>query len=197
MWNRILQSITTLLSAGGGAVEQMCWDFCRERRRIWMNTKGKHTPLKGVLREWVKKDSASQTIPNQSIGHCLLIFFYLARGTKHLREALQQKASYPSVYQAFLQNKMKSNLLSSIFRSFYLWFWYMTHSLHSDCRFLFSPMDISRSTKFYELCCHKFRKKLCTGCIEQAHRNISRLPLSDSRMDFYSFFYLKTACLQN
>lgn len=88
--------------------------------RIWMNTKGKHTPLKDVLREWVKKDSASQTIPNQSIGHCLLIFFYLAQGTKYLREALQQKASYPSVYQACLQSKMKSSLISGILRSFYL-----------------------------------------------------------------------------
>lgn len=57
---------------------------------------------------------------NQSLGHYLLMLFYLAHSTKYLSEASQQKAFYPSVYQVRLQSKTKSNLIPSILRSFYL-----------------------------------------------------------------------------
>lgn len=141
-------------------------------------------------RGWVEKDSAMPLkLPtvNQSLGHYLLMFFYLAQGTKYLREASRQKAFYPSVYQIHLQSKMKSSLIPGILSSFYLWFWCMTHSLHTDCRFLFSPMDISRPTRFYEPCHHKLRRKLCCRLYRKTHRNISRLPLSSSRMDLFYF----------
>lgn len=165
MWNRILQSITTSLSAGGGVVEQMCRDFCRERKKNLDKHKRKACSIEGCLeRGWVEKDSAMPlklSPVSQSLGHYLLTFFYLAQGTKYLREASQQKAFYPSVYQVCLQSKTKSGLIPSILRRFYLWFWCVTHTLHTDCRFLFSPMDISRPTRFYEPCHCKLRKKLC------------------------------------
>lgn len=126
MWNRILQSITTFFSAGGGAVEQMCRDFCRERRKNLDKHKRKARSTEGCLeRGWAEKESAlplKLSPVNQSLGHYLLMLFCLAQGTKYLREASQQKAFYPSVYQVCLQSKMKSSLIPSILRSFYLRF---------------------------------------------------------------------------
>lgn len=88
MWNRILQSITTFLSAGGGVVEQMCWDLCRERRKNPEKHKRKACPTKDIFRE----DGLRRTLlchskypVKQSLGHYLLMFFALAQGTQYLR----------------------------------------------------------------------------------------------------------------
>jgi len=92
MWNRIRQSITTFLSAGGGAVEQMCQDFCRDKKKNLDRHKRKACSTEECLeRGWVEKDSAMplKLFPvSQSLGHYLFMFFYyLAQGTKYLREA--------------------------------------------------------------------------------------------------------------
>lgn len=85
MWNRILQSITTFLSAGGEAVEQMCWDFCRERRKSLEKHKRKACSTKDILRE----DGLGRTLlchskyqVKQSLGHYLLMIFSLAQGAQ-------------------------------------------------------------------------------------------------------------------
>jgi len=58
MWSRTLQSITTFLSAGGGVDEQMCWDFCRKRKKNLEKDKRKaHFSIGFLERGWVEKDS--------------------------------------------------------------------------------------------------------------------------------------------
>lgn len=152
MWNRILQSITTFFSAGGEAVEQMCWDFCRERRKNLDKHKRKACFTEGCLeRGWVKKDSAMSfrlSSVSRSLGRYLLVFC-LAQVTQCLKET-SQKAFYHSLYRLCLQSKMESSLIHSILEAFVSDF----DSWYTDCRFLYSPIDISRPTRFCEPCHH-------------------------------------------
>lgn len=93
MWSRILQSITTFFSAGGGVVEQMCWDFCTERWKNLEKHKRKACSTKDILRE----DGLRRTLlchskypVKQSLGHYLLMFFSSAQGTEYLRNVMTE-----------------------------------------------------------------------------------------------------------
>lgn len=145
MWNRILQSITTFFSAGGGVVEQMCWDFCRERRKNLEKHKSKACSTKDISRE----DGLRRTLlchskypVKQSLGHYLLMFLSLAQGTEYLRNVMTEGILSLCVSSLSTRQKEKQSGFQYFKNFFNLWFWHMTHSLHSDGRFLFS-LDIS------------------------------------------------------
>lgn len=110
MWNRILQSITTFFSAGGGVVEQMCWDFCRERWKNLDEHKRKACSTKDILRE----DGLRRTLlcrskypVKQSLGQYLLTFFYLAQGTQCLRNVTTEGILSLGVSSLFTKQKEK------------------------------------------------------------------------------------------
>lgn len=174
MWNRILQSITTFFSAGGGVVEQMCWDFCRERRKNLEKHKSKACSTKDISRE----DGLRRTLlchskypVKQSLGHYLLMFLSLAQGTEYLRNVMTEGILSLCVSSLSTRQKEKQSGFQYFKNFFNLWFWHMTHSLHSDGRFLFS-LDISSSTGFYKPC-HKLKRNCaCTECRTSSQKHL-------------------------
>lgn len=191
MWSRILQSIITFFSAGGGVVEQMCWDFCRQRRKNLEKHKGKAHSTKDILRvDGLRRTLLCHSKYSQAVSRTLPPHVLLF-GTRYTvcEEQKAFYAFYPSVYQVHLQSKRKSSLVSNILRIFYLWFWHMTHRLHSDGRFLFS-LDISRSSRFYEPY-HKLKRYCaCKECwtSSQKHLMSSSVKLKDG-IFFCCFFF--------
>lgn len=176
MWKRILQSITTFFSAGGGVVEQMCWDFCRERRKNLEKHKRKASSTKDILRV----DGLRRTLlchskypAKQSLGHYLLMFFLFGTRYQVCEECYNRRHFIPLCIKSFYQAKGKAVwfpiLLEFLISDFGTW-----HRLHSDGRFLFS-LDISRSSRFYEPC-HKLKR----NCVCREYRKSSQKHLKSS-----------------
>lgn len=122
MWNRILQSITTFFSAGCGVVEQMCWDFCRERWKNLEKHKRKVCSTKDIFREDGLRGTLlchSKYPLKQSLGHYFLIFFYLAQGTEYLRNVTTEGILSLSV--SSLSTKQKEKLSGfQYFKNFFI-----------------------------------------------------------------------------